>query len=73
MMQVTMLTREVPDVREGRRTPDYPVVVEADGLTLLMTLKAAEQLAEKLELVIRGLRPDDEFEGPLPEFSPVRA
>ena len=30
-------------------------------------------MAEQMELVVRGLRPDDECEGPLPESFPVRA
>ena len=72
MMQVTMVTRETPEVNEVRTEGTFPVRVQVEDLILLLTLEAAEKMAEQMELVIRGLRPDDEFEGPLPEYSPVR-
>ena len=71
MMQVTMVTRETPEVKEIRTEGTFPVVVEADGLTMLLAVEHAEELAEKLAQVAQAIR-EAESEGPLPEYSPVR-
>lgn len=72
-MMVTMVAESTPKVRESSFPGStWPLVVEADGLTLLLTLDAASQLAEKLSQAVQAIR-DAETEGPLPEFSPVRA
>ena len=42
MMQVTMVTRETPEVKEVRTEGTFPVMVRVEDLILLLTLEAAE-------------------------------
>ena len=72
-MMVTLVVHGTPEVREATLPRSgWPLVVQADGLTMLLTLEHASQLAEKLSQAVQAIQ-DSEAEGPLPEFSPVRA
>ena len=72
-MMVTLVVQEDPKVQESS-LPDskWPLIVQADGLKMLLTLEHASQLAEKLSQAVQAIQ-DAEAEGPLPEYSPVRA
>ena len=71
-MMVTLVVQKGIRVRQATVLGSaWPVVVEADGLTMLLAVEHAEELAEKLAQVAQAIR-EAESEGPLPEYSPVR-
>ena len=71
-MQVTLVIHGTPQVDRATYADDWPVVVRADGLTMLLSREHAGQLAEALSQLVQALQ-DEESEGPLPEYFPVRA